>query len=149
MEITGQKQGKPEFSRRRLWMIALPVLLAFIIIMAFVVGVVVPRSSPQISILADLILICFTLLPVVICLSPLYLILMAGAFGMNSVIDKTEKLLVRGKTASQTARNRTITAADQLNRRSIGIGTRLAFLDRIFEEKTTPDERESDHEKHS
>ncbi|GAB4508643.1 MAG: hypothetical protein OHK0046_01660 [Anaerolineae bacterium] len=134
-EISGQKHNQAERSRLSLWVVALPVVLVGFILVALVLIVFVPRSSPQISIIADFVLICFTLFPLVICVSPLFLLIMAAAFGVGSLLNTTEKLLIRLKGLTQSVLTRTENVSANLNRRSIGLAASLAFLDRIFEKR--------------
>lgn len=126
------QERKPERRRWRLWLVAFPVVLVALLMTAALSLILIPRTTAEASIIADLWLICFVLLPLVICLAPLYLLLAAAFIGVGNLINVTERQLVRAKSLTEVARERTTTTADDLNRRSIGISARFAFLDRIF-----------------
>ncbi len=125
--------------RRQIW---LPfaggglLLLALVIFAAFLPGV---------SVVANFMMTILLLCPVVVCLLPLYFLLVFAVFGMNSVYNGAAKPLHRLEKLTASIATRTSRYSDTLARKSINLNTRFAPLSNQLEHAF--DERKDDHGK--
>lgn len=118
------------------------LLVAVLIVILFIVLVVSALSSisaadangvaPQLSIIADVVVICTVFLPLIICLAIPYMLIMLAIFGVSRLHYLTERGLDTGLNLTRRAADVTNKTADELSQRSIAISTRFAFLDRII-----------------
>jgi hypothetical protein len=86
----------------------------------------------QVYILGNFLLICFALCPLVLCLFPLYLLLMLSIFGVNRLHGKTAQGMERARTAAHHLADHAANATEAVNRRSIALNTRLTFFTRLI-----------------
>jgi len=84
------------------------------------------------STVGDFVLICIALCPMLICGFVLYALLVVTIYGINIVERSSRTQLQKAKRATRTVADKTGTVADNLSERSISIGSRLAWLDRVF-----------------
>lgn len=139
MEQRTERRARGNADRVRFSRVILPVVLAGIAILAVVLLLVLSFSPfslshpGQVSIISDLILILLALCPLVLCLLPLYLLLMAGIYYTN-VGTRTgrEGLRTAGENLSKVY-DRVEETEKRFASKTIGIGSRLAFLSRIFD----------------
>jgi hypothetical protein len=99
-----------------------------------------PGSSSSVS---NIFLICLVLCPMLICGFALYAILLAAIYGVNVVERSSRRQLQKARRATRTVADKTNATADNINQRSINIGTKMAALDHVFtraEEKEETDE---------
>ena len=78
-----------------------------------------------------------------ICGFALYAILLAAIYGVNVVERSSRRQLQKARRATRTVADKTNATADNINQRSINIGTKMAALDHVFtraEEKEETDE---------
>lgn len=103
------------------------------------------RSPAQTRIIGDVALICFGLLPLLICGFAFYAVLMAAIFGINT-LERGGRGGLRGvRRRTYRLSQQADETGEQISRRSIDIGSRLSSLDRIFE-RSDEDKHESDTE---
>jgi hypothetical protein len=145
-------------------------MMQWIMLITFAVGLLIPifvlfltipglplylGDKGRVSILADVLLICFALCPMILCLFPIYLLLMVSIYGLELVYRMTSKPLGRAREITQTVADKTAESADNISRKSIEISARFAFFDRLvnfFDRKTSqakhkgkPDESDTKH----
>ena len=104
-----------------------------------------PGSASSVG---DFVLICIALCPMLICGFALYALLVVTIYGINIVERSSRTQLQKAKRATRNVADKTNTVTNNLNERSIGIGTRLAWLDRVFKrqedgDSTATEEKES------
>jgi hypothetical protein len=129
--------------------ILLPMLGGGLLLVGLLVAALLLPLRSQVSLVADLLLTIFVLCPMVLCLFPVYIVLMVLAFGMNKLHDAGARQLERAEKLSHSVATKTITAADSLSRKSIIINSAFAPLNRIWSIFDPPGARQvTDEEKH-
>ncbi len=131
------------------WLVlpAVGIGLGFIVL---VLALVLPfspiwlRQEAQVSIIANWMMTCCVLLPIMLCGFLVYVVLMASTFGMNMVHRMTAGGMRKVQTTSRTIADKTASAADNINRKSIGFNTRFAFLDSLLKLFDRRQKRESE-----
>lgn len=133
--------------------IGLPLYGAGFLILLLVAGTVavsIWRPQPgQISMVADILTTVCMLLPLALCMLPVYLLLMVAAFGMGSVNESSARQLRRVNALSRTITEKTITATHAIDQRTLETRARLAgvekAMDSAFNKKIDEDEEENTH----
>jgi uncharacterized membrane protein len=146
----GQPKAAPEMpAPSPFWKVIAPVVLAGLVIVAAVVGMILIMAGngteqAQLSIIGDVMLICFGLCPLLLCSTVFYAIIVASIYGVNRLHRTTKKTLQRAETATGTLADKTAQAADTLSRKSISISAGTAFLDRMLDmPESEPEQSES------
>ncbi len=108
--------------------ILLPSILAFaLIIILTVIALVSTRSAPIANIFMTLFLLC----PLVLCMLPVYLVLMVLIVMMGRANTAVGKGLFHASTITSTAGDRVTSALERAARVTVGWNSRFAFIDRI------------------
>lgn len=103
------------------------------------------RSSGQTRIIGDVALICFALLPMLVCGFALYAVLLAAIYGIN-MVERGGRGHLRGvRRRTYRVSQQASETGQQISQRSIEIGTRLSSLDHVFE-RSDEDKHESNTE---
>jgi len=129
-------QQAAQFALRAPW-IGAAVIIGLILLL------LVPRTPAQVSIVGNCMTICFVLLPLLICLMPVYLVLAVGAFYTYRLNTYSGNKLNAINRATRTAADTAAKYGDQLSERSIGFRARFAVLNKII---NTRPEGEADDE---
>ncbi|MBC8170513.1 MAG: hypothetical protein H7X77_02535 [Anaerolineae bacterium] len=111
------------------------ILLAMVgggVFILILIGITLTQPSRGISVISNVMLTCLCLLPMVICLLPIYLLLVVAIYGMNRVHGSVETQLHRAQDASVSLIERSNGITDSLNRSSINFSALLAHLDPLF-----------------
>lgn len=111
-------------------------LLIFII---FLMAALLPLRV-QVSTLADWMTTIFLLCPAVICLLPIYIILVAGVYGMNKLHNSVGTPLQKLEHFSEGVANRIESATTGVNRQTVKWRARFAPLEKlmsIFDKSTS------------
>ncbi|MBC8099055.1 MAG: hypothetical protein H7Y11_06405 [Armatimonadetes bacterium] len=130
----------PPPKRMRWW---LPALLALLLI-AGLVGSTIFLTPRGFDSVANFMVTCLCLLPLTLCLFPLYLGVMLAVYGMARLNHSLASQLNRVDALEAALHTRIVNTTATLNRRATQIGVSLAWLDpllTIFERPTpkTPD----------
>jgi hypothetical protein len=125
--------------RRQIW---LPFAGGGLVLLILVV---VAALMPGVSVIANVMLTILLLCPAVICLLPIYFLLVFAVFGLNAVYDGAAKPLHRLEKLTATIAAQTSRISDKLARQSINLNTRLAPFSHTLEHAF--DERKEDHGK--
>lgn len=126
--------------------ILLPFAGGLLLIIALIIVALVAGQMP-ISGVANTMLTLLVLCPIVLCLFPIYLILIVALVGMNRAHNGIAKPLRRLEALSLQLRERTYSTSDRLARSSINLNTRFAPLDKlVFSLFDRPTPKEDDHE---
>lgn len=119
--------------------IVLPVLIMALLLTLVLLAVLIPASplylgedGHGLSIIADLFLTCFGLLPMLLCCGAVYFGLFAGVFGMNIAHRKSAQGLRRTQKFSRTVADKVAEYGDKANAQSIKLNARFAMLDPIL-----------------
>ena len=142
-----QPKAAPEMpTPSAFWKVVAPVVLAGVVIIGMVVGMVLKMAEngteqAQVSIVGDVMLICFGLCPLLLCSTLFYAIIVAAIYGVNWLHRTTKRTMQRAETATGSLADKTAVAADQLNRKSIGISAGSAFLDRMLDQPESETEQ--------
>lgn len=139
----------------RFWIAVAPVVLGGVVIVALVIGLVLLMArngteEAQMSIIGDYLLMLFCLCPMLLCSTIIYAIIVASIYGVNRLHRTTKKSMQRAETASETLVEKTTTAADILNRKSISLNAGTAFFDSMLDPQDSEDTQsesrdENDH----
>lgn len=111
--------------------IAIFVLTAFVILL-IVALISIPGTPEQVSIISNTFVICFVLLPCLICLVPIYILILAAIYGVFVVHNGTGSILGRVQGLTQTASTFMLRWMERAGKLSIGINSRFAFLSGFF-----------------
>jgi len=114
-----------------------------VLIVALLLLLLIPRTPAQISIVGDCMMICFVLLPLLICLLPVYIVLAVSVFYTGKLNTYTGNKLHVITTATRRAADTAAQYGDRLSERSIGLRARFAILNEII---NTRPEGENDDE---
>ena len=121
---------------RYIW---LPVLILTLLLAILLIAVLIPASpiylgkdEHGVSIIADLFLTCFGLLPMLLCCGIVYVGLFAGVFGMNVAQRKSAQGLRRTQAFSRSMADKTAEYGDKASQQSIKLNTRFAIFDPIL-----------------
>ena len=110
--------------------IFLPILAGALVIIAGIVAVLLLPRPPQKSLIADLMLAIFFLCPTVLCLIPLYLVIVTMAFGFGRAHNGLTGPLRRLGERSQAIAARTLDTAEAVNRKTTTYRARFAPIEK-------------------
>lgn len=142
--------ARPARSKRpvRIWRIYAPVLLAALVIVAIGVALLVAASpfeatqTQQISIIGNIMLMCFVLLPMLLCGAVVFLLIAAAVVGINMLHDSAEGGVQRVGELTTQAAERAASAAESVSQRSIDLNARFAYFERLFSVFDNPQQAE-------
>jgi hypothetical protein len=134
MAIPTHQYGDPTRTQRRQFrrQILLPMGLGALVLIGALLALI-PLSRQDVSIIADLMLSCLCLLPMVICLFPIYMLATVSVFMLNRADSAVTKQVRRVRGATETLRVRTDSATDEVNERVMGWSVRVAALNVLFD----------------
>lgn len=144
-----RESGAQIHQRETRWQIVLPFTIT-VLILIVLVGAVAIQSAPIWRIRAETIadwtysLMC--LIPMTLCLMPLYVVVMLGIWGMNRLHGSTERPLRRLENLAANLAERIDKFSNAINQRTIGFNSRLAPLMNLisgFEPNNNPQEATS------
>jgi hypothetical protein len=108
------------------------------------VVVVIAAAAPNLSVTSNFVMTILLLCPAVVCLLPVYFMLVLAVFGLNSLYNGAAKPLRSLERLTAQIASRTTTLSDKLARQSINLNARVAPLTTRLEHAF--DERKDDHE---
>lgn len=118
--------------------IALPlyaVAFGVLLLAGGVIGISLWRpQSGQISMVADVMVTVCMLLPLVVCMLPVYLLFMVAAFGMGTLNQMSAHQLRRLNDLSRTVTEKTITATQAADEQVLNARVRLAGLEKAMDD---------------
>ena len=124
----------------RFFWVIMPIILIALSIISFMVALAIPSSpigfsepEAQLGIISNIMFICFTICPMMLCLSLIYMLLAVSVIGAHKMNNRVRHSIQRVGDLSRTVEEKTIEKTDALNRKSIEINARVAFLEQIFE----------------
>ncbi len=136
-----QREDPIQRHRREMWRaVYRPLLFGGLIIMTAVllVVVLVPTRS---SLVADLMLSCLVFVPMLICLFPLYLVLIVSGVYVGRGRGQTQRQLDGLRTRTEALAARAERYADVIDRRVVDASARLAVLNVFFNVFDPPDDK--------
>lgn len=126
--VKQQKQMKRALRRAIRRDVLLPAFLAFaLIILLTAIALVSSRSAP----IANIFMMLFLLCPLVLCMLPVYLILMVLIAMMGRANIAVGKGLQGASTVTSNAGDRVTDVLERAARVTVGWNSRFAFIDRI------------------
>jgi hypothetical protein len=128
--------------------ILLPVAGGALLIIALLIVAIAAGQTP-VSGIANTMLTVLILCPLVLCLFPIYIVLIVALVGMNKAHNSIAKPLRRLEALSLSLRERTYSTSDRVARMSINLNSRFAPLDKlIFSafDRPTPTPKEDENE---
>lgn len=149
-EKTPRESGAVIHRRETNWQIYLPFLLSIgVLVLAFaVVGIPSdPAWRHRAQAIGDFLYTFLCTLPLLICLLPVYVLIVAGIYGMRKVHSGTERPLRKLENLSESLAGRIETATEFVNEKTISFSTLFEPLDTLFSifDKSAPSsEKESD-----
>lgn len=135
-----------EHRRRVRRSIVLPFILGIILFALGLAVTLIPLSRQDVSIVSDLVLSCLCLFPLVICLFPLYMVMVLAVYGMARTDKAVTTQLRRVRTASETLAARVDSTTDTINQKTVDVSVRLAPLNAIFGIFERPDTQNGKNE---
>lgn len=115
---------------RRLLILPVAAGLGLIVLLVLSTIFLTPR---QLTLVSNLMLTCICLLPLVVCMTPLYFGAVFAVYGMSRVNEGAYGQLERVRALSASVANRTAQTTDTLNRRALNTSANLARLDPLFD----------------
>lgn len=140
------RSGRDLHRRETRNQIVLPFLLAVVfvtLIVLFVAFLNNPQARTQVRAIADFVLSVTILCPAILCLFPIYLLVVVGVYGANKLHAGTQKPLERLETLTNQARERVSGWTDGANSQVSHWSARIEPLMKImsiFDEPTTKTE---------
>jgi hypothetical protein len=137
------RQSAAELTHRRetLRYIVLPTVgLIALIALGVVIVLLLPKPG-QVSLVADWMLTVFFLCPVMLCLFPIVILMVAAVAGMNKLHDKTLSPLKRVEHIAATLNTKIAQLTDTINHKTVNASVKVAFVDRllsIFDPPSSP-----------
>lgn len=125
--------------------IIFPVLFITVLLTLLVIALLIPTSpismnSNGLSIIADFAVICFGILPIVLCSFVVYVGLVAAIYGMNKAHTATAKGMRTVQRASADVAHKTAEYSDKANKQSIELNARFNMLEPILRIFDRPEE---------
>lgn len=102
-----------------------------ILLLVLLMVIAANQGGARIAVIGDIMLTLFLLCPLVICMFPIYLLVVFVVVGMNRAHDKTAQVLTRAEDLTVKLRDRTYSVTDRAARASINLNSRFAFIDRL------------------
>jgi len=121
--------------------IVLPMLGVGTLILVGVIVVLLLPGRLQVSLIADWLLTILFLCPIALCLFPICILMVLAVVGMNRANQAAVNPLRRLENLSANLKDRAAQATDTINRQTINVSTRWAFIDRwlgIFDPPSSP-----------
>lgn len=112
-------------------------VLAGVLIVLVVIALAIPGSpihiggDGQVAVLRDFLLILLVFCPLIICLFPIYMLLMLAVFAMEKGHRAATKGLGHARRMSRDVSEKATATADEINRRSIELNAKLTFAERL------------------
>ncbi|MEM6284302.1 MAG: hypothetical protein AAF787_19070 [Chloroflexota bacterium] len=117
--------------------ITLPMWLGFFGLLASVLSLLL-LTPPQLSMVSDALVILLVLLPMTLCLMPVYILLMIAAFGMGAANKASARQLRRLHRLTHNITDRTVQITTEIDRRALEARVKLApaeaFMDNTFKQ---------------
>ncbi len=137
--------------RETTWQIYLPFLLGIgVLVLAFaVVGIPSdPAWRDRAQAIGDFLYTFLCTLPILVCLLPIYVLILAGIYGMRKVHSGTERPLRKLENLSESLAERIETATKFVNEKTISFSTLFEPLDTLFSmfDQPTPSDKEIDND---
>ena len=96
------------------------------------------EAKAQLSIVGNLMLICFVICPMVLCFGGVYAVVLVVGYGVHKTHHFTQRTLQSAEQKTRQLADKTQEMAEIMNQKSLGVGDRLSFME------PTPDEPESE-----
>jgi hypothetical protein len=123
----------------------LQIWLPFAIGVVLLIGmVIVAALTPRVSVVANCVMTVLLLCPAIICLLPIYYLMVFAVYGMHGVYNRATIPLRSLGTLSARILNRTTNISDTVARQTINVSSRIAPVTHLMEHAF--DERKDDHE---
>jgi hypothetical protein len=112
-------------------LVILPVIGGLILILVLVLSTIflTPRGLGTV---ANFLLSCFCLLPLALCVFPIYMLLMAAVYGMSWLTDFSAQRLDQVRDLTASLEQNAAETTDRLNRQMIDLSASLARLDPLL-----------------
>ena len=132
------QESKYDYSKAsRFWM-RMPLFVGLFIVV-LLLALLVPRTPSEVSIVGNCMMICFVLLPLLLCLIPVYIVLAVGVFYTHKLNNYTGSKINVLTKATRRAADTTAKYSNIAAKKSIGLRARFAFLNRIIYGDTNGD----------
>ena len=119
-----------EHRRQTRWAIYLPFAGGLVLLLILMI-VAANQGGARIGVISDFFLTLFILCPLVLCMFPIYLLMVLMVVGMGRAHDKTAQGLTRIEDVTVKLRDRTYSLTDRAARASINVNSRFAFIDKL------------------
>jgi hypothetical protein len=120
------RRGRQQHRQTTRWRIYFPFFLSLLLVIGlFVVVALLPRRI-QVSLVSDWLFIIFVLCPMILCLFPLVLGVVAAVYGANRLHDSASPPLERLEELSASMNERVVTMTDKANQRVVDANAKVA-----------------------
>lgn len=150
MSFTPQQPPAPLESiathqRETLRQIVLPVGSG-IVIFGLLLGAIflTPTLLPfpnQVAMVANILAVLCMIIPMFLCLLPVYLLMMVLAFGTGAFHNTSANQLRRLNRLSRTVTDKTISATETINKQTVNLRVRLAGIETTMDDAFKPDDK--------
>ena len=127
-----------------LFIVGITVLIFIIGMMLIIEGSPIALLPDQVSIIGDIFFMVLMLCPLLICTLPLYMLLIAGVYGLIRLDSGTAFRLHKLQITAKKAQERTEAVTQSLGKRSIQLTTRTEFLRPLFRLFDRPEDKKDD-----
>lgn len=125
------KDGRTLHQRETRWQIILP-FIGGVLVVAAVFGSMAFMNDPfamqRVSVVANCLVSALILCPMVICMFPVYLLMVVMIYGLNKLHHGTEAPLQRLENMTENLAQRVTTVTQNVNQRVVNANVRLAPL---------------------
>ncbi|MBK9751427.1 MAG: hypothetical protein IPO91_32310 [Chloroflexi bacterium] len=102
-----------------------------ILLLVLLLVIAANQGGARIGVISDVFLTLFILCPLVLCMFPIYLLMVMMVVGMNRAHGKTAQTMSRIEGVTVKLRDRTYSLTDRAARASINVNSRFAFIDKL------------------
>jgi hypothetical protein len=128
----GHITSKAIHNRETVRWIVLPIIGVGALVLVGTALVLVLPGRLQVSLIGDWLVSVLLLCPLVLCLFPFCIVMIAAVVGMNKAHAAVSKPLQRVEMLSASVRDRTVQTADVVNRQTVNASVKFAFMDRLL-----------------
>lgn len=127
-----QREDGRTIHRRETWQQIILPFMGGVAVLAAVFGIAAmmrdPLAMQRVSVIADCMFSALMLCPMVICMFPLYLLMVVAIYGLNKLHQGTESPLQRLENLTETIMQRVDGFTQNVNQRVVNANVRLAPL---------------------
>ncbi len=134
-ESSTRESGAVIHRRETNWQIYLPFIIGLLILGAIFAGLAIP-SDPiwrdRVQAIGDLLYLLLCTIPILICMLPVYIIVLLGIYGMKKVHDGTERPLRKLENLSESLATRIEVGSEFVNKKTIAFSSAVEPFEKVM-----------------